>query len=443
MVKLYVFLATLICIVILFHDGKVGALSNEDGSEEWGYVQVRPKANMFWWHYKSPYKVENSSEPWPIILWLQGGPGDSGIGLGNFEEIGPLDVNLKQRNFTWLRKADLLFVDTPVGTGFSFVEDSTLLVKTDEDAATDLTTLLIKIFNNDSTLQKCNLFIFGESYGGKFAATLGLSAYKAIKNGTLKATLGGVVLADSWISPEDYVFSWAPLLKDISRIDDNGLQKSNILTEKIKQQLEVGDFLNAFDTWHQLEDVISNSSNYVNFYDFTEDDGSHLNTLSTTKKRLFKRSYSNYITSTIGNDDMEILNNLVNGAIKEKLKIIPQNLKLTFGLGDFMKPRISEVDELLALGVNVTIYNGQVDLICSTKGTEAWVKKLKWSGLQNFLSKDRTPLYCGSERKTKGFFKSYENLSFYWILDAGHNVPIYQPCIALNMVGAITQSPAA
>ncbi|GAU34980.1 hypothetical protein TSUD_103020, partial [Trifolium subterraneum] len=100
------------------------------------------------------------------------------------------------------------------------------------------------------------------------------------------------------------------------------------------------------------------------------------------------------------------------------------------------------VDELLALGVNVTIYNGQVDLICSTKGTEAWVKKLKWPGLQNFLSKDRTPLYCGSERNTKGFFKSYENLSFYWILYAGHIASVDQPCTSLNMVGAITQSPA-
>ncbi|MCH93806.1 serine carboxypeptidase-like 51, partial [Trifolium medium] len=49
---------------------------------------------MFWWHYKSPNRVENSSEPWPIILWLQGGPGGSGVGFGNFEEIGPLDVNL-------------------------------------------------------------------------------------------------------------------------------------------------------------------------------------------------------------------------------------------------------------------------------------------------------------------------------------------------------------
>ncbi|KAJ0016998.1 hypothetical protein Pint_10575 [Pistacia integerrima] len=29
--------------------------------------------------------------------------------------------------------------------------------------------------------------------------------------------------------------------------------------------------------------------------------------------------------------------------------------------GDFMRPRINEVDELLAKGVNVTIYNGQVN----------------------------------------------------------------------------------
>ncbi|KAF5184138.1 Retinoid-inducible serine carboxypeptidase [Thalictrum thalictroides] len=81
-----------------------------NGSQEWGYVQVRPKAHMFWWHYKSPYRVENASNPWPIVLWLQGGPGASGVGIGNFLEVGPLDTELKPRNSTWLRKADLLFV---------------------------------------------------------------------------------------------------------------------------------------------------------------------------------------------------------------------------------------------------------------------------------------------------------------------------------------------
>jgi hypothetical protein len=30
--------------------------------------------------------------------------------MGNFMEVGPLDVNLKPRNSTWLQKADLILV---------------------------------------------------------------------------------------------------------------------------------------------------------------------------------------------------------------------------------------------------------------------------------------------------------------------------------------------
>lgn len=37
-------------------------------------IIVIAEAHMFWWHYKSPYRVEDPSKPWPIILWLQGGP---------------------------------------------------------------------------------------------------------------------------------------------------------------------------------------------------------------------------------------------------------------------------------------------------------------------------------------------------------------------------------
>ncbi|KHN21480.1 serine carboxypeptidase-like 51 [Glycine soja] len=450
-------LALVFLLVILFQEGLVTCMKNEDGSEEWGYVQVRPKAHLFWWLYRSPYRVENPSKPWPIILWLQGGPGSSGVGFGNFGEVGPLDANLKPRNFTWLRKADLLFVDNPVGTGYSYVEDSNLYAKTDEEATTDLTTLLVELYNNDASLQKSPLFIVAESYGGKFAVALALSALKAIQHGTLKLTLGGVVLGDTWISPEDFVFSWGPLLKDLSRIDDNGLQKANSIAERIKQQLEAGQFVDATYSWADLENEIAASSNNVDFYNFLQDSKSDSDTLNAMELGLFKEvsmmRYSKYLsskTSYLGSEDDD-LERLLNGVIRKKLKIIPENVTYAVQsldafeslVPDFMKPRISEVDELLALGVNVTVYSGQVDLICATKGTEAWLKKLEWTGLQNFLEKDRTPLYCGSDKTTKGFFKSYKNLQFYWILGAGHFVPTDQPCVALDMVGAITQSPAA
>lgn len=71
------------------------------------------------------------------------------------------------------------------------MEDLKLLVETDDENAEDLTTLLIQIFNRNVTLQKSPLYIVAESYGGKFAVTLGLSALKAIEAGTLKLKLGG------------------------------------------------------------------------------------------------------------------------------------------------------------------------------------------------------------------------------------------------------------
>ncbi|KAJ4977543.1 hypothetical protein NE237_008323 [Protea cynaroides] len=459
MLKLF-FLVPLLLISVpvflpLFHGGLAFGAGTKDGSEKWGYVEVRPKAHMFWWFYKSPYRVKDHSKQWPTILWLQGGPGASGVGIGNFQEIGPLDTDLKPRNSTWLRLADLLFVDNPVGTGFSFVEDKAQLVKTDEEAATDLTTLLKELFNGDQNLQKSPLYIVAESYGGKFAVTLALSALKAIEAGELKLKLGGVALGDTWISPEDFVFSWGPLLKDLSRLDNNGFEKSNSLAQQIKQQLETGRYVDATNTWSELEDVIIYSSNNVDFYNFLLDSAN--DPLSTTATELSTsvalKRYSTYLNSKrFSPDSNGDIGSLMDGFIKQKLQIIPESLKwggqagLVFTTleGDFMKPRINEVAELLAKGVNVTVYSGQVDLICATKGTEAWVEKLKWEGLQSFLSLDRTPLYCGNDKTTtKGFTKSYKNLHFYWVLLAGHFVPVEQPCVALKILSDLTHSSVA
>ncbi|WCJ41646.1 serine carboxypeptidase-like 51 [Euphorbia peplus] len=444
---LFFLLHSLLFLPFLVQARTLPPSKNQDESEDWGYVEVRPKAHMFWWLYKSPYRVENPSKPWPIILWLQGGPGASGVGIGNFEEVGPLDLNLKPRNSTWLKLADLLFVDNPVGTGYSYVDETNLFVKTDEEAAADLTTLLQNLFNKNDLLQKSPLYIVAESYGGKYAVTLGLSALKAIESGKLKAKLGGVVLGDTWISPEDFVVSWGPLLKDVSRIDENGLQRANKLAEVIKQQISDRQYESATNTWAQLEGEISDSSNSVDFYNFLLDSGMDPVSTIAAEKIGIKR-YMNYLSSLSSNGG---INSLMNGAIKNKLKIIPLNVSwggqsdYVFSnlAGDFMKPRISEVDQLLDKGVNVTVYSGQLDVICATKGTEAWIQKLKWDGLGEFMKLERIPLYCEVDKVTRGFTKSYKNLHFYWILKAGHFVPVDQPCIALNMVGAITQSPAA
>lgn len=81
--------------------------------------------------------------------------------------------------------------DSPVGTGYSYVDNDNLFVTTDVEAAIDVTTLLKAIYNGNQTTIMSPLYIFAESYGGKFAVTLALAALQAIETGELKLQLGG------------------------------------------------------------------------------------------------------------------------------------------------------------------------------------------------------------------------------------------------------------
>ncbi|KAI3708723.1 hypothetical protein L2E82_38122 [Cichorium intybus] len=66
---------------------------------------------------------------------------------------------------------------------------------------------------------------------------------------------------------------------------------------------------------------------------------------------------------------------------------------------------------------------------------------VEWDGLSGYMNFSRTPLYCGEDKRTtKGFYKSYQNFTFYWILGAGHLVPIDQPFVSLEMVGNVVKT---
>ncbi|TVU46719.1 hypothetical protein EJB05_06271 [Eragrostis curvula] len=498
-------LLLLLCLGSI-HAGSAASVTTgtPDGSELWGYVEVRLKAHLFWWYYKSPQRTSTPGKPWPTVLWLEGGPGTSGVGLGNFLEVGPLDVNLKPRNSTWLQKADLIFVDNPVGVGYSYVEDDSLLVTTDWQQAADATMLLKALVKEVPTLQGSPLFLVAESYGGKYAATLGASVARAIRTGDLKITLGGVALGDSWISPEDFTLAYALLLLSVSRLDDNAGDDAKKQADAVKAQIAAGQWATAQGSWNDLLNFVGSKSGDVDVYNFMLDSGMDLvstdSTTGSSSTSLQAMKYSSYL----GGQDSgsNTIDGIMNGVIKQKLKIIPK---------DLMWQEISQavynalIDELLSYGVNVTVYNGQLsaqvttckipkrsdvesctsthiafdnrgitlsitrsirftngtwkhpgkggilsgpckenlDVICSTVGAEAWVQKLKWNGLKSFLSLPRQPLYCGTSKGTKAFVRSYKNLHFYWILGAGHFVPADQPCIALSMISSITQSPAS
>ena len=86
-----------------------------------GFFTTNPdKTNhMFWWYFPKPQA--------PLLIWLQGGPGGSSM-FGLFAEMGPFNANaelkLVRRPAAWTTKYAMLFIDNPVGAGFSYTTSS-------------------------------------------------------------------------------------------------------------------------------------------------------------------------------------------------------------------------------------------------------------------------------------------------------------------------------
>uniref|UniRef100_A0A3Q1I799 Carboxypeptidase n=1 Tax=Anabas testudineus TaxID=64144 RepID=A0A3Q1I799_ANATE len=378
-----------------------GLSSPLQGKEAWNYVEVRDGAHMFWWLYYADSQSAGYQDL-PLVMWLQGGPGGSGTGFGNFEEIGPLNRDLKPRKTHWVQAASVLFVDNPVGTGFSYTDRPDVYATDVATVASDMLVLLKHFFTERAEFQSIPFHIFSESYGGKMAAAISLELTKAIAQGTVKCNFAGVALGDSWISPLDSVMTWGPYLYTTSLLDDNGLVGVNAAAEAVMHAIHQEQFQKATELWSVTESVVEQNTNGVNFYNILTQE---------EDEKVLSSAGENYI-GTLSN----------------------------YMAGDFMKPVVDIVDQLLTAGVNVTVYNGQLDLIVDTMGQERWVKRLKWEGLPGFNKLIWTPLYDPSSPGITGaFYKMYKNFAFYWILKAGHMIPSDQGPMALQMMKMITQ----
>ncbi|XP_071764923.1 retinoid-inducible serine carboxypeptidase [Centroberyx gerrardi] len=428
--------------ILLFITINAGLSSPLAGKEDWGYVQVRDGAHMFWWLY---YADSGSAgyQDLPLVMWLQGGPGGSGSGFGNFEEIGPLDRNQQPRKTSWVQAASVLFVDNPVGTGFSYTDRPDAYATDVATVASDMLVLLQHFFSERKEFETVPFYIFSESYGGKMAAAISSELTKAIAKGTVKCNFAGVALGDSWISPLDSVMTWGPYLYTTSLLDDYGLAEVSGAAEAVKNAVEQQQFLKATELWSVAETVVEQNTNGVNFYNILTQEPDE--ELATSAGRDFLSLLMRHHIRPLHSQS---LSQLMNGPIRKKLGIIPQNV--TWGgqaeevfssmAGDFMRPVVDVVDQLLTTGVNVTIYNGQLDLIVDTMGQELWVKRLKWAGLPGFNKLRWTPLDDpASPGVTGAFCKTYKNFAFYWILKAGHMIPSDQGPMALQMLKMITQ----
>lgn len=151
-----------------------------------GYISVNQAHGraLFYWFF------EAQSDPTkkPLLLWLNGGPGCSSIGYGAAAELGPLRVTthgagLDFNNYSWNKEANLLFLESPIGVGFSYTNTSSDLTELDDKfTAEDAYTFLVNWLERFPQFKTRDFFISGESYAGHYVPQLADLVYDRNKD---------------------------------------------------------------------------------------------------------------------------------------------------------------------------------------------------------------------------------------------------------------------
>ncbi|XP_074918526.1 putative serine carboxypeptidase CPVL isoform X6 [Chelonoidis abingdonii] len=227
----------------------VGPLQGVNVKSYSGYLTVNKthNSNLFFWFFPAEVQPEDA----PVLLWLQGGPGGSSM-FGLFVEHGPyvVDKNLRlyKRKFPWTSKFSMLYIDNPVGTGFSFTDDTGYAVNQD-DVGRDLYSALIQFFQLFPDYQKNDFYITGESYAGKYVPAVGYYIHTYSSKAKVKINFKGVAIGDGFCDPEMMLGGYAQFLYQIGLVDEKQ-------REYVQQQTDLGVIYIQQKKWMKAFEVL-------------------------------------------------------------------------------------------------------------------------------------------------------------------------------------------
>ncbi|KAJ6644320.1 Venom serine carboxypeptidase [Pseudolycoriella hygida] len=374
-----------------------------------GYLTVNKTvgSNMFFWFF--PAKLDQAKAP--VVLWMQGGPGASSL-FGLFTENGPFSVTSEQillpRKYSWHLNHNLLYIDNPVGTGFSFTNDEAGYAKNEKD------------------LRGNAFYITGESYAGKYVPALGHAIHKHSKSTDPKdkINLQGLAMGNGLSDPVNQI-NYGEYLYQLGLIDTNGLNMFNEHQKKGVDCIHKRDFECAFNVFDELMDwgatktgsLFKNLTGYMNHFNYLKpgaDDSDQSMGVFLQKSNTRKAIHVGNITF----HDMGSENK-----VEEHLK------------NDVMDSVKDWVIELLE-HYKVLIYNGQLDIIVAYPLTENYLKHLEFNAADDYKTAKRYIWKVDDE--IAGYVKHAGNLTEVLVRNAGHMVPADQPKWALNLLLRLT-----
>lgn len=254
-----------------------------------GYLNVNKAGSALGFiFYGREGATRASLKNYPTIIWLNGGPGSSSQ-LGNFMELGPHFVRpaamapyeVVKNNYTWVKEYNVIFVDQPVGTGLSYADPTFTAgayCKNMTDVADDFYYALKELYMNpNGCFNKLGftganpLFVFGESYAGKYAPAIGQKIkYEQMNNKGFLTGLKGVAVGDGFTHPYHILTQAGEYAYNLGLIDYQERSTIEHVILNATYQERFRNWRDLHDSFDLALDLIVNMSGGVNVYDITK-----------------------------------------------------------------------------------------------------------------------------------------------------------------------------
>ncbi|QHO58241.1 hypothetical protein HN51_012703 [Arachis hypogaea] len=403
-----------------------------------GYITVDEKKHKALFYYFVESEADPASKP--LVLWLNGGPGCSSLGVGAFSENGPFRPDgeaLVQNEYSWNKVANMLYLETPAGVGFSYAKGSSSYIRVnDETTARDNLVFLQRWFDKFPQFKHRDLFVTGESYAGHYVpqlAKLMTEINKKEKIFNLKGIALGnplVEYATDFNSRAEFFWSHGLISDSTYEMFTTDCNYSRYVSEYYRDS--VSPICSKV-----MSQVSKETSKFVDKYDVTLD--VCISSVLSQSKVICPQTQKENESIDVCVDD-KVTNYLNRRDVQQVLhaKLIGvrkwdvcSNI-LDYDMLNLEVPTLPVVGALLKAGVRVLIYSGDQDSVIPLTGSRTLVQKLS----KQFGLNTTVPYRVWFEgQQVGGWTQVYGNiLSFATIRGASHEAPFSQPERSLVLV---------
>lgn len=384
-------------------------------------VNATDDSNLFFWFFPAQ---DVALEDAPILMWLNGGPGFSSL-FGLFTENGPFTVGagsafpqLEANAFTWNGNFSMLYVDNPVGVGFSYTGSAAGMATDEEEVGTNLYSLISQFFQLFPELQQNDFYITGESYAGKYVPAAAYKVHEMNAAGVEPLVpLRGISIGDGMVHPQVQTQGLADQIFALSMFDYNQREQGRAYEALMEMHIVKEEYTEAFEVFDEYlnGDFFPYSTFYTNCTGMT--------------------NYYNFVDPSYPPNPWQLFLNLpsTQAALHVKPGLYRQYNETVeeYLIDDWMRSMAWAMPTLLE-SYRVLVYNGQNDIILGPPPMENFLRSLEWPGQLDYLAAAKQLWYV--DGGVAGYARQAQSLSQVVVRDAGHLVPEDQPQAALDMI---------